>query len=140
MAVINGTDLVVKIGVAASEVKLACATSCSMTISEDMVDATCKDSNRWVGNLSGNRSWEVTTDCLYDPAATAGAAGDDVADLIIDGSNSVSLIFGEEGSGGIIWTGTARCSTITINGADNTAASYTATFVGNGALVKSTIS
>ena len=135
MATISGTDLVVKFGTAAAEVKTMCATSCTLNINQANVEASCKDSGDWYTGVEGQKSWEVTSDNLYDPDAVDGGFID-VSDLIITGPNKCSVVFGQEETGGTIWTGEAQITAASLTGADNTPATWTCTFMGLGELVK----
>lgn len=138
MAVLNGTDLVVKWGTAGSEVKTACSTSCTLNINQAVTEATCKDNTaNWSGGVEGIKSWDVSTDGLYDPDATGGFT--DLGDIIITGPNEVSLVFGTEEVGGIIYTGTAIVTACSVTGAVNETSTYSASFTGTGALVKSVV-
>ena len=67
--VLNGTSLVVLIG---TEV-IAHATSCSLSVSSDLPDATTKDSGGWNENIAGAKSWSLTTDGLATVEGTGSA-------------------------------------------------------------------
>lgn len=140
MATVVGTDLVVKFGDAGSEVKTACATSCTLTIDQAEIDATCKDAGQWKSPLDGQKSWTVTTDGLYQDDDAEGSGGFvDLSELIVTGPNDCTVVFGGEATGDNIWTGKARITTCTLNGPDNEASTYSATFMGNGPLALSQI-
>ena len=62
MAIFNGSNLVVKTG--GTPVAIACATSCTLTVNQEAVEASCKDSGKWVQSISGKASWEISTDNL----------------------------------------------------------------------------
>lgn len=133
MATVLGTDLIVKFGTAASEVATACATNCTLTIDQAEIDATCKNAEQWKYALDGQKSWTVTTDGLYqDDDATGQGGFVDLSELIVTGPNTCSVVFGGTESGDNIWTGEARLTSCTLNGPDNEASTYSATFMGNG--------
>lgn len=135
MAVINGTDLIVKVGVASSEVVIAASTGFTLTVNQNIIDSTTKDSAKWAENLDGNRSWTVSCDYLYDPAGTKTFV--DLVDEIIADTNEMSIVCGAVGTAGdISWTGKVRIDTTSINGNDNDAAGGSVSFIGNGALAK----
>lgn len=137
MAVLNGTDLIVKTGVAASEVVIAASKGFTLTVNENMIDSTTKDSAKWAENLDGNRSWSVTADYLYDPAGANGF--EELIDLIIAGTNTLSIVCGKVGTAGdISWTGNVRVDTASLTGNDNEAAGGSISFIGNGELTKVT--
>ncbi len=138
MSVIQGKNLVVSF-VSGSTTpdatsKLFCATNCTLTLNHGAINATCKDGGSWQGNIPGVRSWEITTDNLYDPDASNGFV--DVSDLILDDNNECTVVFGQDNAGEIIWYGEAMISTCNLNGAIEEVATWSATFVGNGALTR----
>ena len=141
MATVNGKNLVVKFGTAASEVAIACSTTCTLTLNQAMTEATCKDADSWTSQVEGAKSWEVTCDALYQDTDATGTSGFiDLSTLIITGPNSTSLVFEELNNPNLTatnnnWTGLARLSSCTLTGDDNSPATYSATFVGNGPLV-----
>lgn len=138
MAIISGTDLVVKFGTAAAENVTVCGTSCTLNINQQVTEISCKGSGQWFDGTEGQKSWEVTCDNLYDPAAASGGFID-ISDLLITGPNTCSVVFGQEGSGDTIWTGTAQVASASLNGPDNESATWTVTFTGLGELVKGTV-
>ena len=63
---VNGTDLLLRVGGSDStESVVAYATTCSLEISMDEIDQTNKDSEGWKEIIGGLRSWNVSTDALY---------------------------------------------------------------------------
>ena len=138
MATVNGKNLVVKFGTLASEVVVACSQTCTFTLNQDMTDVTCKDADSWRGIVEGMKSGEVTVDALYqDDDSTSGFRG--MSDLIITGPNDCSVVFEELNNPNYsvtnpTWQFNAKMSTCTLNGDDNAAATYSATFMSNGAI------
>lgn len=137
MALLNGTDLVVKFGADGSEEKIYCATSCTLNINQELVTASCKDSGQWANGIAGQKSWDISTDNLYDPDVV-GTGFIDVSDYILSGTNEVSVIFGQEDPGDTIWTGTAVVTSASLTGDDNSPATWSASFTGIGALTRTT--
>jgi len=72
--IFNGTNLVVLVG---TEV-VAHSTSCSLSVSADLPDATTKSSGGWAEQIAGLRSWSLTTDGLatVEPTGTNYVVGD----------------------------------------------------------------
>jgi len=140
--VVNGKNLVVKFekgSTGGSEVVIACSTSCTLTLNQAMTEATCKDADSWTSQIEGQKSWEISVDALYteEDSITAGFRG--LADLIITGPNECSLVFEElnnpnYGATNPMWSGVARMTTCSLTGDDNSPATYSATFTGNGPL------
>lgn len=139
MATVSGKNLVVKFGTA-SEVVVACSTSCTLTLNQAMTEVSCKDTT-WASQIEGIKSWEITVDALYqDTDATDQGGFIDLSALIISGTNLTSVIFEEENNPILtatnnIWSGKARLTSCSLNGDDKAAATYSATFAGDGALV-----
>lgn len=137
MATINGTDLVLKFGTAASEVVVACSTSCTITINQATVDATCKDAESWANSIAGQKTWEMTVDALYQDNDAVGTGGFvDLSELIVTGPNTANVIFGNKDAPttGNSWSGTAIMTTCSLNADGDAAATYSATFTGTGPL------
>jgi len=139
MAVVNGTNLVVKFGTLDSEIAVACSTTCTLTLNQAFTEATCKDST-WLSQVEGKKSWEVTVDALYQEDDGTGTGGFiDLSSLLITGPNTTSLVFEEENNPNLtltnnLWKGTARLTTCALTGDDASSATYSATFTGDGPL------
>lgn len=132
--VFNGTLLVVKVG----GVAVAHSTSCSLSVSTDLPEATTKDSGGWAQQIQGVRSWSVSTDGLA--VIEASAAGINVEDLFssISSRTDVTLTFSTFVSGDKIWTGSAAVESLDFTGDMESPATFSASFTGTGALVMTT--
>lgn len=140
MALINGTDIIVKIGEVGSEVKIYCSTNCALNINQATISASCKDAEQWANAIEGAKSWDVSVDGLYDQDPTEGKGFVDLADLIITGPNDISVIIGLDiTAGDVSWSGKAILTNCTLTGPDNEFATWTASITGNGALVKNVV-
>lgn len=129
-------------------VALALATTCSLNFNVDSFDATSKDSGSWQASLPGMKSWSMSTDNLYCPAA------DKLLALAInrvtlklywmpaentEALNQVSHdpALTVDGNTYMYYVGDAWINSYTANAANNEAANYTVNFTGTGALVPS---
>ena len=132
--IFNGSLLVVKVG----GVAVAHSTSCSLSVSTDLPDATTKDSGGWAAQIQGLRSWSVSTDGLA--VIESAAAGVNVEDLFssVSSRTDVTLTFSTFVSGDKIWTGTAAVESLDFTGDMESPATYSASFTGTGALVMTT--
>jgi TP901-1 family phage major tail protein len=132
--VFNGTLLVVKVG----GVAVAHSTSCSLSVSVDLPEATTKDSGGWAQQIQGVRSWSVSTDGLA--VIESAAAGINVEDLFssISSRTDVTLTFSTFVSGDKIWTGSAAVESLDFTGDMESPATFSASFTGTGALVMTT--
>lgn len=134
MAILNATDVVVKInttaGSAPSDVLLHC-TSASLSISRDLRDSTTKESGGWQNNLPGLKSWEISGDGFADFAGTM-----DIKDIItemVSTAPQVEVSFGTAGAG--LFTGQAIISSASIDAGVEENATYSLTLTGTEALV-----
>jgi len=138
MSVINGNKLRVDVGYGVPY-PLLCANSCSLTINQDTIDSSCKDSVQWETLTSGKKSWEITTDGLYVESELYRTSVVNLTDFII---NSRKLAIGfktynDIGTSIINWHGYAYLTSISVNGDKDGAATYSATFKGIGELSQS---
>ena len=129
-------------------VALALATTCSMSVNIDQFEATSKDSGSWQASLPGMRSWSLSTDNLYCPAADkllALAINRVTLKLYwIPAENTEALnqvshdpALTVDGNTYMYYVGDAWINSYTANAANNEAANYTVNFTGTGALVPS---
>ena len=128
MTVINGNDLLVTVGATA----IACSTSCSLSINQENIPATCKDSGYWASSIEGRASWSVSCSGLYQLDNSVDFT--DLANYITNSAvtNSVTLVFGTDDD---YWTGTAQIVSVTLEGPENAPSTFSVEFTGVGALV-----
>ncbi len=137
--IFNGTNLVVLVG---SEV-VAHSTSCSLSVSADLPDATTKSSGGWADEIGGLKSWSLTTDGLatVDPTAANYVVGDiftawsnrtavQVKFTTVSGSTPVN--------GDLIWYGSAFIESLDITADMESPATYSVSFTGTGVLTQAT--
>lgn len=137
--VFNGTSLVVLVG---TEV-VAHATSCTLSLSADLPDATTKESGGWADHIAGLRSWSITTDGLatVEPTGTNYVVGDIFSAL--NGRGTVTVKFTTvNGStpivGDLIWSGSAFVESLDITADMESPVTYSASFTGTGTLTQAT--
>ena len=128
---------------------LAYATSHTLTLTGNTVDISSKDHGFWGASEVGSVTWEITTENLYT---------DDDYDKLFDmmiTAEPVTIAFakasnydknGLTSTGGTVeaWTpdqknyrsGKAVITSLTLNANTGENATYSATFTGNGALIK----
>lgn len=136
MAKINGTSLIVFINTGGGEVPIAFATSHSFELSSDLPDASNKNSSGWAENIYGQRSWTISVDGLVDYEATFGAS--QFLDIITN-RTAVTLRWSTNSSGDLEYEGTARLESYSESSPNEDVVSYSASFVGTGAIVKTTV-
>jgi predicted secreted protein len=135
--IFNGTNLVVLVG---SEV-IAHSTSCSLSVSADLPDATTKQSGGWAEEIGGLRSWSLTTDGLatVEPTGTNYVVGDIFSAL--NSRTAVTVKFTTAtGStvivGDLAWSGLAFVESLDITADMESPVTYSASFTGTGVLTQ----
>lgn len=132
---------------------LACATSCSVNISADEIDISCKDSAGFNNTLPGRVSWTIQSDNLfvigdYNKLVDA-MLNKTVLDVVFATVANFTAATSADTEGHVVpsggWTSSADMyqGKVTVSSIDLTAdngsvATYSVTFNGHGALTKST--
>lgn len=129
--VFNGTDLLIKV----EGTTIGHTTSCSLSITHDLPDATTKDSGGWQEVISGLRSAEVSFDGLIDYSDDANA--NELVDYVIN-RTQVTVVFGTATSGDVIYTAEGYIASIEQSAEMEAAISYSGTITITGPIVKST--
>lgn len=140
MSYIKGQNLRVMVGTKC----VAAATSASVHVAQELQDSSTKDSTGdWTEQEVTGLSWDASCDALFviDSSDTTGEQIVDLLDTLI-AKTEVTLSFKQTGSaknrtatnGGLVWTGKALVSDISINADNKQNATYTVKFTGNGAL------
>lgn len=134
--VFNGTNLLVKvISDGGTLATIGHTTSCSISFSHDLPEATTKDSNGWSEVISGVRGGEISFEGLvaYDDAANSV----ELADYII-GRTKVDFSFGTAASGDAIYTGEGYISSLEVSADMESPVAYSGTITITGPIEKST--
>lgn len=113
------------------DVAVGCATSVSLSLSQEMVDATCKSSDGWQDMLPGQRNWtaEVSGLVIYENLFNVKEA----AELIVN-QTKVTLKFSTEVTGDTRFTGNAYATEFGTEAALEDTATYSLSFQGVGPL------
>ena len=128
--VFNGTNLLLKV----EDATVGHTTSCTLTISHDLPEATTKDSAGWQEVISGVRSGEISFEGLVDYSDTANAI--ELADYIIN-RTQVTAVFGTTESGDSIYTAEGFISSIEQSAEMESPVSYSGSITITGPIVKS---
>lgn len=123
---ILGVDVLLKIGGTA----IGSQKDASLSISAKEIDVSDKTTGGWDTFLVGNRSWEMSCDCiaLFDDAVQ-----DDLIDKAIAGS-TVDIVFHHGSS--VTYTGTAVISSVELTGPKDDVSTASFTLKGASALVR----
>jgi predicted secreted protein len=133
--IFNGTNLVVLVG---SEV-VAHSTSCSLSTSVDLPDATTKSSGGWANQIGGLRSWSLTTDGLatVEPTGLNYVVGDIFSQLKLRTTVVVKFTTATGSTqtpGDLYWTGSAFIESLDMTADMESPATYSVSFTGFGEL------
>jgi len=133
----NGDSVLIYVGgtsgVASSGDPIAHSIDATLSVSQDLPDATTKDSSQWVEHIKGNKSWEISGSGLvaYDSSFNL----EYVMEQLINAA-TVFVRFGSNEAGDTEWTGNVSVSSSSFSAPQNSAAGYDFTFTGNGALTQ----
>lgn len=134
MAKLAGKNMLVVV----DGVVMAATKSFTLTINSNLIDITTKDSDAWGDTLYGFKDWEVSFDGLYDPAATYNV--EEVYDAIVaDDTVYLEMAVIDGTGGGLVFSGNANSTGLTMSAAYNDAVSFSGTFKGAGLLSKGTV-
>tara|TARA_B100001059_G_scaffold65407_1_gene61659 strand:- start:1953 stop:2384 length:432 start_codon:yes stop_codon:yes gene_type:complete len=139
-SVFNGTNLVLKFVADGGTLEaLGHSTSCSMTISQDLPEATTKDSAGFQEVISGLRSAELSFDGLIDYTDTADSLKnvDGIASLIT-GRTKIDWSFGTSATGDTVFTGEGFISSLEQSAEMESPATYSGSITVTGAISQST--
>jgi hypothetical protein len=128
--VFNGTNLLLKV----EGDTIGHTTSCSLTISHDLPDATTKDSNGFSEVISGLRSGEISFEGLVDYSDAASAI--ELIDYILN-RTVVTCVFGTSVTGDAIYTAEGYISSVEQSAEMESTVSYSGSITLTGAIVKS---
>lgn len=128
--VFNGTNLLLKV----EGDTIGHTTSCSLTISHDLPDATTKDSNGFSEVISGLRSGEISFEGLVDYSDAASAI--ELIDYILN-RTMVTCVFGTSVTGDAIYTAEGYISSVEQSAEMESTVSYSGSITLTGAIVKS---
>ncbi len=142
---VNGTDLLLKVGDTTTEDPIAFATSCSLEISMEEIDQTNKDSSGWKSIIGGLRSWSVSADVLYqNEAKSSHYTFLDFWDHL-GGDNERTALYVELTVTGAsaadsnkFYHGQAYITSLSVNGGTEDQATYSVTLTGTGQLQETT--
>ena len=129
--IFNGTNLIVKVDGTA----IGHTTSCSLSLSLDMSDATTKDSAGWSEGIPAVKSGEISFDGLVDYSDGTNAI--ELADLLI-ARTEVTAVFGTATTGDSIYTASGYITSLEQTADMEASVSYSGTITITGAITKST--
>lgn len=139
-SVFNGTDLVLKfVADGGTLEELGHSTSCSLSITHDLPEATTKDSAGWSEVISGTRSFEISFDGLVDYTDDASSKNNaDTIITLVNNRSKVDFTFGTATTGDQLISGEGYIASIEVSAEMESAVTYSGTITGTGSLTIST--
>lgn len=130
-SVFNGTNLILTV----EGTTLGHTTSCSLSLSNDLPEATTKDSNGFQEVIAGVISGEISFDGLVDYSDTANAI--EMADYLL-ARTQITCVFGTAVTGDDIYTAEGFLSSVEQSAEMESPVSYSGSITLTGAITKST--
>ena len=129
--VFNGTNLILKI----ENNTLGHTTSCSLSLSNDLPEATTKDSSGFSESIAGVMSGEISFDGLVAYDDTANAI--ELADYLL-ARTQLTCVFGTAVTGDDVYTAEGFLSSVEMSAEMESAVTYSGSITLTGAITKST--
>ena len=138
--VINGT----KFGVYAAGVKIAFATSASISMNHNLRDTSTKDSGGWRDQLEGQRDWEVSVEgmLIFTDLSGGVISGETMNELYtayIASRDVFTLTFNTGVTGDIGWSGQAFMTSLSADTPNEDSSTWSASFSGTGVLTQAAV-
>lgn len=130
-SVFNGTNLILTV----EGTTLGHTTSCSLSLSNDLPEATTKDSNGFQEVIAGVISGEISFDGLVDYSDTANAI--EMADYLL-ARTQITCVFGTAVTGDDVYTAEGFLSSVEQSAEMESPVSYSGSITLTGAITKST--
>ena len=129
--VFNGTNLILKI----EDTALGHSTSCTLTLNNDLPEATTKDSSGFQEVIAGVMSGEISFDGLVDYSDSANAI--ELADYLL-ARTQITCVFGTTTTGDAIYTAEGFLSSVEMSAEMESPVSYSGSITLTGSITKST--
>lgn len=129
--VFNGTNLILKV----EDTALGHTTSCTLTLSNDLPEATTKDSSGFQEVIAGLMSGEISFEGLvaYDDSANA----IELADYLL-ARTQLTCVFGTAVTGDEVYTAEGFLSSVEMSAEMESPVSYSGSITLTGSITKST--
>lgn len=127
--VFNGTNLLLKV----QGTVVGHTTSCTLTINQDIADATTKDSAGWSEGIAGLKSGEVSFDGLVDYSDANNA--EQLLDLLIS-RTEIDVVVGTAATGDSVYSAKGFIASLEQTGEMESAVSFSGSITLTGAVTK----
>jgi TP901-1 family phage major tail protein len=134
---VKGDDFALSIDVDGSGTLtlVGCATTSELSMSTEEQEATCKGSGGWSESQPTTKSWEISTDGLYQPDSDVSAID---FWALWDAGTIFDVKMGEAGPENTTYSGKAFITSLSFSGPSKENATYSVTVKGTGPLTKVT--
>jgi predicted secreted protein len=134
--VFNGSNLLIKVADdGSSPTTIGHSTSCTISFTNDMADATTKDSSGFSEVIAGLRSAEISFDGLID-YTDGSSGGAEIAHKLLT-RQKCDFTFGTAATGDTVYSGEGFISSCEISGSMEEAVTYSGTITVTGAITES---
>lgn len=129
---INGDNFLLYV----NNVPMGHSIDATLEVSQELIDATTKDSSRWNDHILGNRSFSGSVSGLVAFDSQENAV--DAINWILNG-DTLTFKLSNSVSGDTEWSGSIDPSSVSFSAPQNSATGYDFSFQGKGALTSATI-
>jgi len=134
--VFNGTDLLLKVSSTdGSEANIGHTTSCTISLSADLPEATTKDSSGYQEVIAGLRSGEISFEGLVDYTDSQGAA--ELGDFLLN-RTKLFFEFGTAASGDQVYEGAGFLNSLEVSAEMESPVTYSGSITITGTITTST--
>lgn len=134
--VFNGTDLLLKVSSTdGSEANIGHTTSCTISLSADLPEATTKDSSGYQEVIAGLRSGEISFEGLVDYTDSQNAA--ELGDFLLN-RTKLFFEFGTAASGDQVYSGAGFLNSLEVSAEMESPVTYSGSITITGTITTST--
>lgn len=116
-------------------IMVGCATSASLSLTKEMLDAACKASGDWSESTPGMKSWTASLEGVYKQYdTTEETTNTSVLDFftLFNDDTKLTIKFGTDVTGDTRFSGECYITDLEITGADGENATYSVEMTGTG--------
>ena len=128
MSIINGSDIL--IFDADTEFPLVCQKNVTISMTDNMIDGTCKQSGGFMVNMPGLREFSFTADALVDFDIDVDEIGIDTLFAAYEAKTPINIRISNPAFTVEYYTGLAYINSLEVNAPLEDVVTYTASFTG----------
>lgn len=132
MIIGNGSDVI--IFNATTGDPIGCQRNVNVTLTDDLIDVTCKEDNGWQKFIGGKKSFTVVCDALVDWQPAINTEG--ISELVdaFENRTPLTINISDPTNVNIYFTGDVYIESLELNAGTEDVATYTATLSGTGVI------